>query len=297
MNRMYKKKNVSARQARHKRRKNRCLDKKRIDRDVYLFAAMLTIALLYVGIYYVKQVEADRQYRSLKERSAVPTVYNIQDLVPERDEDPEPGADMEEIEAALQLRKVNMIDFEELWKVNEDIYAWIEVPGTDVNYPVLQHPTEDDYYLEHTMEHVAGRPGSIYSEAIHPKDFSAANTILYGHNMSNGTMFASLHRYEDRAFLKEYPYIYLYLPERTLLYQVFAATMFSDVYLPYYCDFEEESARASYVEEIRNLALCQDDCVTIEPSDRLLTLSTCMANDDPKHRFLVEAVLIDEYER
>lgn len=296
---MSRKKKVSVMQTTHKKNKKCSRGRKKRDGAVYWFAAVFITALFYIGISYGKRAEADRQYRSLQERSAIPTVYNIQDLIPKPQEESEkePEPDMEEIEAALQLRKVNMIDFEELWEANEDIYAWIQVPGTDVDYPVLQHPTEDAYYLEHTVEHAAGRPGSIYSEAIHPKDFSAANTILYGHNMSNGTMFATLHRYEDETFLEAYPYIYIYLPERTLLYQVFAAAMFSDVYLPYYCDFEEESARASYVEEVRSIAFCQDDSVSIDGSDRLLTLSTCMANDDPKHRFLVEAVLIDEYAR
>lgn len=91
------------------------------------------------------------------------------------------------------LRLPNTVDFAALWEQNEDVYAWITVPGTLVDYPVLQHPSDDEYYLHHTIDHVEGLPGSIYSETVNAKDFTDMNTILYGHNMKNDTMFGSLH--------------------------------------------------------------------------------------------------------
>ena len=127
---------------------------------------------------------------------------------------------------ACHLRLENTIDFDTLQEKNPDVYAWIQIPGTLVDYPILQHPTDRLYYLNHTIDGTAGLPGSIYSEAIHPKDFSAPMTVLYGHNMRNGTMFGSLHDYEDPAELTEAPYVYSYLPEKTLVYQVFAAVRF-----------------------------------------------------------------------
>ncbi len=109
----------------------------------------------------------------------------------------------------------NTIDFSALQEKNADIYAWIQIPGTLVDYPVLQHSTDRLYYLNHTIDGTAGLPGSIYSEAIHPKDFSAPMTVLYGHNMRNDTMFGSLHDYEDPdklQMLRMYIFIYRIKP-------------------------------------------------------------------------------------
>ena len=95
------------------------------------------------------------------------------------------------------------IDFEQLHIDNPDIYAWIYVPGTLVDYPVLQHPTDNSFYLEHNIDGSAGYPGCIYTELYNKKDFSDRNTLMYGHNMANGTMFATLHYYENSQNFEE----------------------------------------------------------------------------------------------
>lgn len=194
------------------------------------------------------------------------------------------------------LRLANTIDFDALQEQNPDVYAWITIPNTLVDYPILQHPTDDEYYLNHTIDHAAGLPGSIYSEAIHPKDFTAANTILYGHNMKNDTMFGSLHDYENRDFFIEQPYVYIHLPERTLVYEIFAAVTFQSVYLPYYLDFEEESDFLAYVDELRESPGNVDLGMDIPFGSRLLTLHTCIGHDE-NHRYLVVGALIGEYSK
>lgn len=192
------------------------------------------------------------------------------------------------------LRIPNTVNFAALWEQNEDVYAWITVPGTLVDYPILQHPTDDEYYLNHTIDHVRGLPGSIYSEFIHPKDFSAANTILYGHNMKNDTMFGSLHDYENAAFFEEHPYIYIHLPDRTLLYQIFSAVIFRSVYLPNYLNYEEESGFRAYVEELKESPGYMNPEAEPFFGSRLLTLHTCIGHDE-NHRYLVVGVLVGEY--
>ena len=84
------------------------------------------------------------------------------------------------------------LDWESLSKENEDIYAWIYIPGTLVDYPIVQHPTDDSYYLNHNIDGSYGKPGCIYTEKINSKDFTNYNTVIYGHNMKNGDMFANI---------------------------------------------------------------------------------------------------------
>lgn len=86
-------------------------------------------------------------------------------------------------------------------ETNPDIYAWIEIPDTNVNYPIVQSADDDSYYLNHTIDGQEGYPGSIYTEKVNAKDFSDFNTVIYGHDMKDGSMFKDLHKFEDADFL------------------------------------------------------------------------------------------------
>lgn len=123
------------------------------------------------------------------------------------------------------------IDFTGLKEENADIYAWIHIPGTSIDYPVLQHPELTDYYLEYNLDGSKGRPGCIYTQLCNAKDWTDDNTVLYGHNMRNGTMFADLHHYADPQFLEENPYVYIFTEDKIRIYQIFAAYEYDNVNL------------------------------------------------------------------
>ena len=71
--------------------------------------------------------------------------------------------DSETVTESAEPEEEIPIDFEELWETNPDVYAWIVIPGTDINYPILQHPTDDSYYLNHNIDGSTGRPACIYT--------------------------------------------------------------------------------------------------------------------------------------
>lgn len=195
--------------------------------------------------------------------------------------------------SSFELRSEG-IDFDALHETNEDIYAWITIPDTNVDYPVLQHPAELDYYLDHNLDGSRGYPGCIYSQFLNAKDFSDFNTILYGHNMNAGTMFANLHYYEDPVFFEEHPYVYIYTEEGPLVYQIFAAYAFSNVHLLMGFDLSQESLRELYIENILSLEGMNDNFnrdVKVAADSKILTLSTCIKNQADK-RYLVAAVLV-----
>lgn len=126
----------------------------------------------------------------------------------------------------------NPIDFKKLKKTNKDIYAWIDVPGTKVNYAVVQSSGKKDdlFYLEHNIYGNYEFSGSIFSQRQNSKDFSDPVTVLYGHNMKNGTMFNTLHKFENKDFFKKHSKVYIYTPKRileyTILSQITDAIMF-----------------------------------------------------------------------
>ncbi len=188
------------------------------------------------------------------------------------------------------------IDFEKLWEINPEIYAWIEIPGTDISYPIVQRWGDDSYYLNHTIDGKKGYPGSIYTEGMNHQDFRDFNTAVYGHDMKDGSMFKGLHNYEDETFLKEHPEVVIYTPKKIFRYEIFAAIVYDDRHVlnTFRYDLKEERQRfLDSVYEARDLRNTYREDITVSPEDCILTLSTCMGNESDK-RFLVEAVLRDE---
>lgn len=191
------------------------------------------------------------------------------------------------------------IDFEALQQINPDIYAWIQIDGTNIQYPIVQSPDDDSYYLMRTVERQDGYPGSIYTERCNQKDFSDFNTLIYGHDMADGSMFQNLHNYSDAAYMKEHPYVVIYTPTQKLTYQIFAAVVYDDRHIMNTFDFRFDSERQRFLDSVygaRNMSNVIDDAVTVGTDNRIVTLSTCMTGQDDK-RFIVGAVLIDEKEK
>ena len=185
------------------------------------------------------------------------------------------------------------VDFAGMWEVNEDVYAWITIPGTVIDYPILQHATDNTYYLNYNIDGSYGYPGCIYTENLNSKDFTDNNTVIYGHNMKNGSMFSGLHKFEDASFFEENTKVYIYTPEKEYEYTIFAAYIYDDRHLLYSFDFANEQVYATYLEDIQNMrsmnALLRED-ITVTAKDKIITLVTCIGNQ-PDKRLLVQAVL------
>lgn len=190
-----------------------------------------------------------------------------------------------------------LYDFEELRGTNEDIYAWITVPGTQVDYPILQSDT-DNYYLDHNLDHSSGYPGCIYTNQCNAKDFTDYNTVLYGHNMKNGSMFGCLHEFEDADFFAENRLMYVYTEKQRLTYEICAAVKFTDVYIPAYYNVTDKIGRDAFWSDIVSLSEGSEvshllENVQLSAEDRLITLSTCV-NGQGEKRYLVVGKLIEE---
>lgn len=191
---------------------------------------------------------------------------------------------------------VKKIDFEAMQREqNEDIYAWITIPDTRVDYPILQHPEELDYYLDHNMDGSKGYPGCIYSQIMNSKDFTDSHTVIYGHNMKDGGMFANLHYYEDPEFFEAHPYFYIYTEDKVFVYEVLGAYEFSGVHLLMGFDISTPESFERFVKNIFNAeGLHNHFREELEPElneeSRILTLSTCISGKEFK-RWLVTGVL------
>lgn len=190
----------------------------------------------------------------------------------------------------------NPIKFKELKEKNSDIYAWINIPNTRVDYPIVQSTDKDDnYYLTHNIEHKAVTAGAIYTQRLNSKTFDDPNTVIYGHNMRNGSMFRDLRNFKNKEFFDTNKIIYIYMPGHILTYEIFSAYKYDDRHILNSFDFYDESVYAEYlkfatnpksaVKNVRN-----DRTITTE--DKIITLSTCTGYDNG--RYLVQGVLIND---
>lgn len=288
-------------------------------RKIYLalsvvFAAGFLACVIWLVQYLADINRADAQMENLKEqyvRESSTAVggepHSEAESASRQSEEVKEAAQQASMETGTERLKLleqyqvpeKEIDFATLQsEQNGDIYAWITIPDTHIDYPVLQHPEELDYYLNRNIDGTQGYPGCIYTQLMNSKDFTDRLTVLYGHNMKNSTMFHDLHYFEDPVFFEEHPYVYVYTEKAVLVYQVFAAYEFSSVHLLMSFDLGADENYESYLHTLftiqginNNFNEELDGELTVE--DRLITLSTCI-NGKPDKRWLVTAVLREE---
>lgn len=193
------------------------------------------------------------------------------------------------------------VSIEEYQKTNSDVYAHIYIPGTEIDYPILQaEDGNDDYYVTHTINNYIAWYGAIFTEkAYTSKDFSDINTIIEGHSAShniNSVMFTQLHYYEDEDFMKQYPYVYIYVGDRQLKYQIFVAADFTNIN-PFKYSVNDAKDMMRFVYDVKTTyGGVIDDSVVIDENSKIISLMTCTMypNYDESKRFYVLAKLVEE---
>lgn len=187
-----------------------------------------------------------------------------------------------------------MLQLQELKKENNDIVAWLEIPDTKINYPVLQ-TTDNEYYLTHTYKKENSKDGSIFLDKDYDWDIHSSNLLIYGHNNKNGNMFQDLLKYEDESYYKEHPTIQFTTVDEDSTYEIIAVFK-SRVYYKneqnvfryyFFINAENEEEYDYYVEESKKSSLYETG-KTAEYGDQLLTLSTCEYSQEDG-RFVIVA--------
>lgn len=278
-----------------------------------IFAVGLIGCGIWLGMYFINKNRAEAELDGLKdayveaaEPAELPKNEEAEEIKSENTENPdkeeEPASDNQETveeRVTSDLSGFNVpdkkIDFPALESENSDIYSWITIPGTVIDYPVVQSEDELDYYLMHNLNGSYGYPGCIYTQYYNTKDWMDNNTVIYGHNMKDGTMFTALHRYKDEEFFKENPYVYIYTEKEILVYQIFAAYETSDVHLLLAFNTEEPDSFEGYLQGILENEESASDhfdrSLNLNSKDKIISMETCIGNK-PTRRYLVQAVLV-----
>ncbi len=177
-------------------------------------------------------------------------------------------------------------DFNILHQENEDVFAYIAIPDTIIDYPILANEVED-YYLHYNIDHTKGYPGCLYVQNCNSTTLDDPFTIVYGHNMKNGTMFGSLKVYNDEDFRLGHPYFFVYQEHRVLVYEVVVVSHLEPEHL-LSADYVKQGKEwvfdkfsgheaASMIDRIRKEGGDNAYVASPEPTDddTLMVLSTC----------------------
>ena len=185
----------------------------------------------------------------------------------------------------IVLPKVNFVA---LKAINEDVVGWIYQEGTTVNYPVVQG--EDNHeYLYWLINGDYNGAGTPFMDFRNEPDFSDRNTVIYGHNMNNGTMFADFHKYVDQEYYDEHPTMLLMTPDEDYTVEFFAgyiSTLDTDAWQ---MQFSSDKEYTDWLETAKEKSAFKSNVVpTVD--ERVITLSTC-SNSYAKTRFVLLGVL------
>lgn len=185
----------------------------------------------------------------------------------------------------------NPIDFAELEKVNEDTVGWIRISALDISYPVVQGE-DNDYYLHRTFEKEENIAGCIFLNADNRDDFTDQNTIIYGHNMKNDSMFGKLSDFREEEVFNKSRYFWIFTEDLIYQYRIFSASVVNQTGLTYQTFFLNNE-----FDEFINAAFENSEVdtsgVEVTRDDRVVTLSTCTGDDAT--RFVVMGKLAQIY--
>jgi len=188
------------------------------------------------------------------------------------------------------------VDLEALRDINTDVYAWIRVPGTNVDYPIAQSSVDDNYYLHKDIYKKYLFAGMIYTQSCNNLDFYDPVTVVYGHNMRKDTMFTTLHYFEDPEFFNSHDTFYIYTRDRMLTYKIVSAYKYDNRHIMNTFDFSDPDVLNTFqqntLEPMSTLRNVRSG-IKLDADSKIVVLSTCMSNDK-KSRYLVNGVLVSD---
>ena len=264
---------------------------------IIILGCVLLVSLGMLGYKLIQYREGDKTYDEAAKLAGVPDFAD-----PGDDGDPEDAENTEDTAAtgtdvngdtvrvdsySYTLRDV---DLAALRKKNSDVQGWIFIPGTAVSYPVVYGSGKAaTYYLTHTWTGASGIVGSIFIDPANSSDFSNFNTVIYGHNMRNGSMFGTLSSFASQSYWKSHKNIYITTDAGAKCYQIFAAYEVPTSGETYQISFSSDKARQDFIDSCLKQSVISTG-VTPTANDNIITLSTCTGSGHAT-RWVVQAAL------
>lgn len=261
----------------------------------FILIIIIIVALTYITRILLLGQEAIEESKLLNKITLTDEELNE---IKVQEEEQEKENTIKQEEEAKQIKetekKERILKVKKLQEINADIVGWIQIDGTNINYPVLQGE-DNEYYLDHNYKKQKTEKGSIFLDKSYNWDIEGNNLIIYGHNLVNGQMFKDLLKYAKEDFFERHKTIRFTTEKEDKEYEIISAFK-SKVYnqteknVFRYYDFinsKSEKEYNNFVKQAKNASL-YDTKNTAEYGDELITLITCAYHVDDG-RFVVIA--------
>ncbi|EOS66882.1 class B sortase [Oscillibacter sp. 1-3] len=253
-----------------------------------LIAALAAVFAVSLGVVAYQQLQYGKNDRAIDDARRLAGVPAVGKPVSRRPQSAPADTDEPPVEEPDPWAD---IDLEALREVNEDVAGWVAIPGTDISYPLIR-PQDNETYLTRSWDKTPTSAGSIfldYRVAWEPRGF---NTIIYGHNMRNRTMFGSLRNYRRDGYWEQCPEICLIDDEGVHYYDIFAAWEPRVTDPPFSPEITTEKGRQSFIDTALRRSVIHTG---VEPTigSEILTLSTCTGVGHAT-RWVIQAALRTE---
>lgn len=246
----------------------------------FLIYTILTI-LITLSIIYIINIFLDKK-QAIQESKLLDKIEIDENQVNETiTEEIVNESTQENIEEIINQENERILKVQKLQEENPDIVGWLEIEGTSINYPVLQGD-DNEYYMTHNYKKQKSKNGSIFLTKDYNWSIPSSNLLIYGHNLSNGTMFQELLKYEKEDFYKKHPIIRFTTNNEDAEYEIISAFK-SRVYYKseknvfryyYFVNAKTEAEYNEFVQNAKKASLYNID-KTAQYGDQLITLSTC----------------------
>lgn len=259
-----------------------------------IYRIILAISLIVMIVAVVNIVILSREYQAgINEYKALEQYVEVVDnMKPTQKEETE--EDAEEVVKESVIPVSLQIDYAQLKTINEDFVGWIYYEPLELSYPIVRG-NDNEYYTHYTFENESNSSGAIFMDFLNRPNFEDFNTIIYGHNMRNGTMFGSLKKLlNDNSIIEKNPYFYIFTEDRAFMYEI-ASVYITNSESATYDLIETEEDQSNYIEYIKGVSTWSWD-KEIVPQDKIVTLSTCHGLHST-NRTVVHGVLIAAEDR
>ncbi len=260
-----------------------------------IYRIILVISLILIVVAAVNIVILSREYRAgINEYKALEKYVEVVDNTkPVQKEKEETGEVQEEVKESV-IPVSLQIDYAQLKAINEDFVGWLYYEPLELSYPIVRG-NDNEYYTHYTFENENNSSGAIFLDFLNRPNFQDFNTIVYGHNMRNGTMFGSLKKLlNDNSIIEENPYFYIFTEDKAFMYEI-ASVYITNSESKTYDLIETEEDQSNYIEYIKSVSTWTWG-KDIVPQDKIVTLSTCHGLHST-NRTVVHGVLIASEDR
>ncbi len=262
------------------------------------------IALICAILFFLSLKGCEGDIIDIKDPPDTEDVVTLPDdtaqVTAEPEPEPEPEVPIITGELPSEVDAKYDVNFADMYNINPDIHAWIKIPGTPIDYPVLQSQVSDLYYERKSYTGDYSVSGCIFTQYYNSQDFSDRNTVLYGHYMLDGTFFGTLHNYKDPEFFEKNRYVYVTIPGHVLVYDIFAAYETDNRHVLTLCSYSKDDEYLEYLGSCLNpstMVRTIREGVEFTPEDKIITLSTCTSYYTyTNRRYLVQGVLVADVE-